>query len=177
MRPYLLTFLFCIIFNNLFSQKVTVWDNITNSLYEVDIPDTVYVVTGEKVDRGDFYFIDYEDFLGKDLFFLDEPRPSQIWIEEWEEWGDRIDLSYMREVFFDDYFRQDFELESNLELYRIHKFKFSKYSLMLPFMKKVNVVPYNSYGKRVTEKDFFEIKNSFQTVLNILMRSAQKKKD
>lgn len=178
MKSSVVTIIIFLLFQTLlFSQKVTIYDYKIGEFYQIDLPDTVYVVCGKRVEDIDYSYIDFDDFTGTDLFFLDEPVLRDVYVTDWEEWGKKIDLEYMREVYFNGYFEFNPFFRESLDYFRIwYSDVLDKFGRAIPMVKKVVLIPYSVIGDRVSEQEYLESKFALEKLLKKLM-SSQNKKD
>jgi hypothetical protein len=160
--------IFIFIQTNIFSQNISVYDHQTGDRYEVTIPDTLHVVFGKGYNDGEDSYIDYRDFIGFDIFFLDKPYVSQVYLSEYEIWENRINSNYCKEVFYDEYYIENINLVNSLELFHFFEnSKISKFGFNYPILKRIVLIPYNVEGERITKKEYFDLKFALKNSLKL----------
>jgi hypothetical protein len=160
--------IFIFIQTNIFSQSISVYDHQTGDRYEVAVPDTLHVVFGKGYNDGEYSYIDYRDFIGFDIFFLDKPHTSKVYLSDYEVWERRIDPNYCREVFYDEYYTENIDLVNSLEIFQFFETpKISKFGFNYPILKRIDLIPYNIEGERITEKEYFNLKFALKNSLRL----------
>lgn len=161
--------------SNIFSQNILVYDHLNKTNYEIVAPDTLYVVYGREYEDGDYSYVDYRDFVGFDIFFIEKPLSSQVFLSEYESWENRIVLSYCKEVFYDEYYTENIDIQ-NLEFYLLYETsKISKFGFRVSNLKKIVLIPYNVEGEKITETEYFNLKNGLKNVLKLFNFNKEKK--
>lgn len=177
MKKIFLVF-FLLVSNFCFCQKVTAFDNVTETNYLIDLPDTLFVVWGQKIITEDYFYLDFEEnwWIGTEIFLLDKPIAKSIYSQYWEDYQTRIDLTYSTEIFFSEDFTNNFQLEDSMtffhcwEINKISKLK----SIKILKFKKVVFIPYNIEGDKITASHYFDIKFGIERLLKILMNNQKK---
>jgi hypothetical protein len=115
-------FLFFVIANTSFSQTITAYSELEQKSFEVEIPDSLFVVFGERIEGTNNSYIDQTEIsLGFDILLMNEPLTCIKYFETQDGMSTekRIDLESVTEVFFGEDFTQDFKLKSESEINRM----------------------------------------------------------
>lgn len=165
-------FLFFFIMNASFSQTITAFSELEQKSFEVEIPDSLFVVFGERIEGTNNSYIDQTEIsTGFDLLLLNEPSTCIKYYETQNgmESEKRIDLESVIELFFGEDFTQDFSLRNDKELQRIIvkqvQTKFGQIEILE--IKKIKLIFLNIYGQRIKSEDYYY--NKF--LLELLFKS------
>lgn len=166
--------LFLMTFSNIFSQVVTGYSQAQKQTFEInvsDLPDTLFVVFGERIENIYFYIDELEGSIGSDNFFLTEPYTCNRYYQDVCE--KRVDLETANEVFFGEDFKQDFKLNNVNEIYRFSDIEVhTKLKRIKIFdIKVIKLIFLNLSGDRISQEEYFNNKNAFSVVSKILFKS------
>jgi hypothetical protein len=168
-------FLFFVILNTSFSQTITAYSELEQKFFEVEIPDSLFVVFGERIEGTNNSYIDQTEIsLGFDILLMNEPLTCIKYFETQDGMSTekRIDLESVTEAFFGEDFTQDFKLKSESEINRmLSKQVSTKFGIIETFeIKTIKLIFLDIYGRRISDFDYYD--NKF--LLNKIIKLANK---
>ena len=122
MRILIITFIYLSLISNLFSQSITAYSELEQKSFQVELPDSLFVVFGERIEGTNNTYIDQLELsTGFDLLLLNKPSTCIKYFDTQDGMTTekRIDLESVTEVFFGEDFNQDFSLRDDKEIYRV----------------------------------------------------------
>jgi hypothetical protein len=165
-------FLFFVILNTSFSQTITAYSELEQKFFEVEIPDSLFVVFGERIEGTNNSYIDQTEIsLGFDILLMNEPLTCIKYFENQDGMSTekRIDLESVTEVFFGEDFTQDFKLKSGSEINRMLSRQVStKFGIIETFkIKTIKLIFLDIYGRRISDFDYYDNKFLLNKIIKL----------
>ena len=161
----LLTFIvFTLIgFNSLFSQSVTAFSHLQEQTFEIETPDSVFVVYGERMRSINNIFIDRDESIFQyDILLMNHPGTCEVFlsVDGEMERRERINLESAIEVFFGEDLTQNFDLKDQTEIFTFTKNQIhSKFKIVELFkVKSTKLIFLDVEGNTITSTEFYERK-------------------
>jgi hypothetical protein len=172
MRILIITFIYLSLISNLFSQSITAYSELEQKSFQVELPDSLFVVFGERIEGTNNTYIDQLELsTGFDLLLLNKPSTCIKYFDTQDGMTaeKRIDLESVTEVFFGEDFNQDFSLRDDKEIYRvISKNVQTKFGQVEIFqIKIIKLIFLNIYGKRISAEDYYYNKFFLEVLIKI----------
>jgi hypothetical protein len=172
MRILIITFIYLSLISNLFSQSITAYSELEQKSFQVELPDSLFVVFGERIEGTNNTYIDQLELsTGFDLLLLNKPSTCIKYFDTQDGMATekRIDLESVTEVFFGENFNQDFSLRDDKEIYRvISKNVQTKFGQVEIFqIKIIKLIFLNIYGKRISAEDYYYNKFFLEVLIKI----------
>jgi len=172
MRILIITFIYLSLISNLFSQSITAYSELEQKSFQVELPDSLFVVFGERIEGTNNTYIDQLELsTGFDLLLLNKPSTCIKYFDTQDGMTTekRIDLESVTEVFFGEDFNQDFSLRDDKEIYRvISKNVQTKFGQVEIFqIKIIKLIFLNIYGKRISAEDYYYNKFFLEVLIKI----------
>ncbi len=172
MRNLITTIFLFFIVNSTFSQTITAYSELEQKSFEVEIPDSLFVVFGERIEGTNNSYIDQTEIsLGFDILLMNEPLTCIKYFETQDGMATekRIDLESVTEVFFDEDFTQDFKLKSESEINRmISKQVSTKFGIIETFeIKTIKLIFLDIYGRRISDSDYYDNKFLLNKIIKL----------
>lgn len=170
MRNLLTTILFIVLsFNTIFSQTVTAFSHLQEQTFEIETPDSLFVVYGERMRSINNIFIDRDEMIFQfDILLLNHPGTCEVFLEvDGEiERRKRINLESAIEVFFGEELTQDFDLNNHLEILTFTKYQtHSKFENIELFkVKSTKLIFLDVEGNIISPTQFYDGKFYIQNL-------------
>jgi hypothetical protein len=166
-------FLFFVIVYTSFSQTITAFSDLEQKSFEVEIPDSLFVVFGERIQSTNNSYIDQTEISsGFDILLMNEPLTCIKYFETQDGMSTekRIDLESVTEVFFGEDFTQDFNLKGQNEIVRVISNQIStKFGIIETFkIKTIKLIFLNVYGRRISDSDYYDNKFLLNKIIKLV---------
>lgn len=177
MRNLLTSILFTVLsLNTIFSQTVNAYSHLQEQTFEMEIPDSLFVVYGERMRSINNIFIDRDEMiLEYDILLLNHPGTCQVFlnVDGEIERHERINLESAIEVFFGEDLTQNFDLNNQSEIltftqYQVH----SKFKIIdLTKVKSTKLIFLDVEGNTISSTEFYDRKFHIQNLVEHFFKS------
>lgn len=177
MRNLLASIFFTVLsFNTIFSQTVTAFSHLQEQTFEIETPDSLFVVYGDRIESKNHLYVgrDYT-LLELDILLTYHPGTCRIFEEFAGQTSQpkRINLAEAVEVFFAEDFTQGFDLNNQEKIFHITERQiFFKNKVVNMFeIKTIKLIFLDEFGDQITSSEYYEKKFYLHRLVKALFKS------
>ena len=157
-------------FNTIFSQSLTAFSHLQEQTFEMEIPDSLFVVYGERMRSTNNIFIDRDETISQyDILLASHPGTCEVFlnVDGDIENRTRINLESAIEVFFGEDLTQNFDLENQSEILTFTKYQVHcKFKVVEIFkVKSTKLIFLDVEGNVITSTEFYDRKFHIQNLV------------
>lgn len=177
MRNLLTSILFTVLsFNTMFSQTVNAYSHLQEQAFEIEIPDSLFVVYGERMRSSNNIFIDRDEtILQYDILLLNHPGTCEVFLNVDGEIENRtrINLESAIEVFFNGDLTQNFDLKDQSDILTFTNYDaHTKLGVVKLFkIKTTKLIFLDVEGNIIESTEFYDRKFQIQNLVRLFFKS------